>query len=453
MSNMLTSVPEFEGMTIFSLIKGEESIKNYFLSKLKAEHFGLYAPNIIFQKLTEYTKTAKSYPSLEILRSDPKLPEECRAYLNMGQFEAITNKDDATCAIDILESYRQIRLCASTAAGMLSKIKMEDPDIKSIQLDMEKTLMELRAPADDDSWVHNGVGNNSDKYVQDIMDDKAPALIKTGFSAFDNVAGGLEKTGEFIVSSVPGGGKSVMAIQLGVNMTKLGHSYCLISYEMNKTQCFNRYLSNICQVPYEAIHLRRCTFQQKQHLWERYRKHKEMLEKTNTRFTIFVPTENYTIPDYKALLKPYGYDAIAFDYINLIPGYDDKQMWERLLLHSKDGKMVAQQIETLVIILAQMDEDTKKLRYARALKENANNWWRWDYDEKVRDSHILSIDQAKARDSKQFPFSLIENYEYMSINDIPQQSTYGNQQSNKIDTDSSKKASLPTMQGLSDDDD
>jgi replicative DNA helicase len=453
---MLTAVPEMEGIALFSVLKGEENIRTAFLKKLREEHFGLYATNMIFKKLLEYMKTCevgKDFPSIEILKADPSLSEDCRAYLSNGQFGLATNKDDVACALDILENYRQIRVLAVSAEGIASKIKMGDPDIKSIQQDMEKSIMELKTNSEEDLWIHSGLEDNTEKYVMSAMSDKEPPLIKTGFSHFDNEVGGLEKTSELILSTVPGGGKSTMALQIGINMSTAGHSYCLISYEMDEEQCCNRYLANICDLPFNAISRHRLTWAQKQKMQEKWKSHKELLTKMNSRFTIIVPKENFTILDYKSILKPYNYDAVAFDYVSLIPGYDDKQMWERLLLHSKDAKTFAQQTETIVIMLAQMDEDTKNLRYARALRESCNNWWRWDYNDKTRESHILEVEQAKARNSRQFPFTLLENYEYMKIEDVPNQQSDGSYNTESSNNANKSTKQSRTMMGLSDEDD
>ncbi len=420
MAEYTTIAAQAEGIIIKSLCDSEMKIKLNLLSKLRKEHFGLYATQQIFTRITTLIENNKDIPSVDIFRVDPALPDDCKAYINNLQQSPVTCLEDANQLFEFLEKYRAVRTLMIGAENILSSIKVEDPDIDKIVTDLESNILNIKSKSVDTVILHSGVGDNLDSILDDMTSNNESDLIQTGFKTFDKLSGGFERTGLVILSSTPGGGKSTMAIQLGINMSLIfKYNVCLVSLEMNKKQCWNRYISNITQTPYTLIRTRKLSRDQKEGLRKKYHLHKEKLKENKARFSVLVPESNFSLAQYEMMLKPYKYDVIMFDYINLLSRDENYNManWEKLMDHSKNGKQMARNMNTLIIMLAQLNEATGKIKYAQAINENCDNWWKWLRGDKEIESHLIEVEQGKARDSITFNFTLLENFEYMTLQD------------------------------------
>lgn len=72
--------------------------------------------------------------------------------------------------------------------------------------------------------------------------------IPTGFADFDKATGGIQ-SGELIyIAGEPGIGKSIMSIQMGVQMAKAGHAGAIYSLEMGARQVIGRIISGQTKV-------------------------------------------------------------------------------------------------------------------------------------------------------------------------------------------------------------
>ena len=84
-----------------------------------------------------------------------------------------------------------------------------------------------------------------------------------------------------------------------------------------------------------------------------------------------------------------------------------------------DSKAFSRKNHCLVILLAQLDTKTDEVRYSRAVQENVDVAWQWNYSkEEDRKNKILPIMITKARDGKTGSFHLRENFDYMDIENI-----------------------------------
>jgi len=70
-------------------------------------------------------------------------------------------------------------------------------------------------------------------------------------------------------------------------------------------------------------------------------------------------------------------------------------------------------------MLAQLKNDGD-VKYAGAIKENANNLWAFLRDEKSKQTGLIHIVQPKARMQKDFSFDLLERYDIMTLSDVPE---------------------------------
>jgi hypothetical protein len=77
--------------------------------------------------------------------------------------------------------------------------------------------------------------------------------------------------------------------------------------------------------------------------------------------------------------------------------------------------MAANSLDAVFILLAQLDDETNKLKYSKAIQANANIVWTWEYGDREKESGIIEVEQRKSRNSKTFPFYLETDYSTMTF--------------------------------------
>jgi hypothetical protein len=133
--------------------------------------------------------------------------------------------------------------------------------------------------------------------------------------------------------------------------------------------------------------------------------------------TIWSPEEDYGIEEMLFMLKPYKYRVVIIDYISLLKGADGDDQVKALGRIARFAKVYAKNTNTVVVLLAQLS-DEGQVRYARAIKEHANNLWSWHMNEEESETSILDIRQQKARNQLRFNFQLSSHNSSMRITDV-----------------------------------
>lgn len=76
--------------------------------------------------------------------------------------------------------------------------------------------------------------------------------LKTGIKTLDYTLGGLNKKKTYLLAGRPGMGKSALALQIALNVSKQGKRVAIFSLEMSEEDIAARLTSSICKVPYES---------------------------------------------------------------------------------------------------------------------------------------------------------------------------------------------------------
>lgn len=133
-----------------------------------------------------------------------------------------------------------------------SRIATTAHDPKS---EIDKSLPGFIDQLSDTTKIQNGAVplKNYLSMLYDDVEHKAenPAEIwglETGFKQFDQITGGLQQGESMIMSGVPGVGKSIFAMQLGVNLGKSSPG-AIYSMEMGAMQTTRRIVSGYGKIP------------------------------------------------------------------------------------------------------------------------------------------------------------------------------------------------------------
>jgi len=385
------------------------------LSQIDEEFFGSEETLGIFKRIKSYIQNGKTVPVLSVLKNDQTLTESMRAIVSNkeGAFDA---KDDVDRAISSLRSVKNKKILLNTILNIAQNQLGYSSD--SILTALENTIQKCHSgQTQSDEMTHIDV-KSFEKLVREaeeqLSEDINKDIIPTGFYEFDLKTGGLFRKNVLVMASVPGGGKSAMALQMAIHQYICGFNVCVVSYEMDKVEIKNRLYSNVSKVDHGDINLRKLDSTKKQLVLERYGKWIKS-SKAENKITFFTPHRDMTISQIAMELKPFNYDVIYVDYLGLLYNNPKRALWENLGQHTRDAKMAANSLNALFILLAQLDDETNKLKYSKAIQANANMVWTWEYGDREKESGIIEVEQRKSRNSRTYPFYLETDFSILSF--------------------------------------
>ncbi len=400
-----------------------EHHRSSLLGKLKPEHFHDPSCSAAFQRLSLIAKRRFEVLTQQELVADPAIDEDLRDILrsNLRKTKRLRNKKNMQAAINVLDKYRKLRTLYEAASKVLADMEEPEVDVDAMLELMSNTVSKANSGMTDDQfYLHFGQSDTSKDVIERVLLNEKAVRIPTGFKAYDDENGGLPEKGVMIIAATTSGGKSTLAMNICAQLyEKQNRSVCRVSFEMDDLQETRRLGSHLSQIEFSKFVHGKLNMADKQVLRSRFEQFSAHGEKHGIKYTSISPTNSMTIDDVFAAVAPFGYNVIAIDYIGLLAGMDAQQQWFQLSEVTAASKRFSSKHNCLVILLAQLDDSTDKLRYARGIKEHADTMWQWNYTKpEQRDLQILPIEVSKDRDGKVFRFELSERYNVMTAEDI-----------------------------------
>lgn len=183
---------------------------------------------------------------------------------------------------------------------------------------------------------------------------------------------------------------SALAEGLGLNMSVYGKPggkgvrVCFVSLEMPEDMVWIRACACLSGIHIGDILNSRLSQDKWNTIFNTYRLAKHLMHKAGGDFRVYVPTRSLTIEQLLAVLKPYAYDVIIIDYLSLLSGFSDADFWHKLGDAANLCQSYAVSTGTVVVSLAQADEDGQ-VRLSKMLKDNAGLMWTWESKNKKKD--------------------------------------------------------------------
>ena len=411
--------PRAERRALVSICGSPKKVAGSVLANIN-EDFFYYEPCVeAFKRILKLARNTGHIPDYTDLCADPTLSEDVRKSLSRNKENPVRNKVKARRLVKTLDEYRKMRGLYFMAEENLKALQETKVDPDKLLSETNERLTRLRTNSQRENAILNiGKGSNVSGLIKDILYGERDQLIPTGFKAFDDENGGIPLTALFTIASNSGGGKSAMAQQLMLNMTRRGYDVALVPLEMSERDTMYRVLANIAETPVNKLSRRSLTKSEKKHVQKEFRKYNKELKKSKTKYSMYVPEEDMTIEEILFLLRPYKYNVIIIDYISLLKGSSEGvNDWQELGAIARAAKVYAKANNTAVILLAQLS-DEGKVKYSQKIKEDSDMCWVWTYTDETRETGILDIRQLKARNMNPFPFQLSHDYEIMRIADV-----------------------------------
>lgn len=410
----------------FTAIRGlcspNMKVASYLLGTLRDQHFHSGAGKEVFKRILAVARKtgAGKAPEYDDLCSDPAISEQARKLLYKEiKGKTPKNKVAAKRLHERLDSYRKLRVMYFHAEAVINSMSENDSlDIDTMVDEMADKLTELRSNTHEAQFYHMGVGGNMEKLVEDILLGETEPVIPTGFKAWDDVNGGFLRGSFVVVAASTGGGKSTVANALLKNQADRGYRTCMVPLEMTAKATMARTLSAMTGIEVGRMVQGKLTDNEKKKAWKKFKKNNARMVEIESRYSIYVPGQDMTLEEILFVLKPYEYDVICIDYISLLKGIDaDENSVKQLGATSRSAKIFANATDTILVMCAQLS-DEGKVKYARAITENADVAWLWTYSDENRETGLLDIRTTKSRNLNPINFQLAHDYSVMWVGDV-----------------------------------
>lgn len=386
------------------------------LSRIKVEHFGTDSCKEIIGRIMVYVQNGKGIPNIELLKQDQALSEESRLLLSTPLDSLHTDEDITTC-VENLNSYRNARTLYDSIKKSTELMSSKEPDIASVVAILENAVLKCRSTVEKNEMEHidSTKPEEYDKIIDDTLSATAEEFIPSGYAYFDREYGGFGRGNVVLLAAPSGRGKSAMMMRMAVLQYMMGLNVCVISFEMTNKELRERMFSSVSKMEHQDIRLKRLIDQQKSQL----KKSVKQFVDTGfgNRLTLWGSSENIDVADIAAITKHMKYDVVYIDYLNLLKQPKDKAQHEALGMLTRDAKMMAKQNDCVVLPLAQLDDESLKIKYSKAIIANCDFIWSWELNEKEREMGVIKIDQQKVRHGANTPFYLRHDLSRMLFSD------------------------------------
>lgn len=353
--------------------------------------------------MRHYSETGES-PTYRLVVTDPEISEDARQFLREST-PAIDSVVAARKAARILNKYRQTRGLYNMAAHIGDQLKRGQINLSKLLEEVSSSMGQIQAKKTSaDAFEHFGMNNNSTQGVRDLLyGDIKEDIIPTGYPEFDSESGGFVRGSLVTLGASSGGGKSLVAQDIGTNQAEMGYKVLGVPLEMSKREMRARLLAKLSGIDVTKILRGALSDNEKELILRKYKRWVRKVKAAGGRYTIFKPQEDMTIEEVMAATAAYHADVVYIDYISLLKGVDGEDSWRQLGAAARYAKINAESMNRVSVLLCQVSEEGK-IRYARAISEHSTNSWIWTTKKEEREKEVglIEIEQPKSRNSRSF---------------------------------------------------
>ncbi len=460
--------PEFEvtklhnGKLEFAMLMRviiDPMIRGRLWPRLEEGHFAADATIPLFRRLRNLNASGVEWPTISTLSMDPALPSSTQAQLastvtkveNGGEIidPTVTLSNGAVVPLEdgadfegmvfnLLESYRITRIGTQRMVEVVTEIaEAQDFDPLTAPEMIERAAAEiLQLKGDEevaDVIMHFGHGLTADDALKrDLEREQVYAeqqlRYPLGIKGYDEKAGGIQPGEVMLLGATTGGGKTSAAMTFMINQARMGISTAMIQLELSLQQMSERMSASLANIDSAIIRKGKLTDDQKRQVDEAWEEFNKDLEYARSRMTIYCPS-SATIQQCEMIFKQYPYKIWYVDYASLIDiEGSDATGWEKLSQVTKKFKALAKKYKIAIVIGIQVnvDKDGKlEVRYAKAMKEDADIVLVWQKTEEAWAEGIVWWQHLKARQYEPFDFPVklaLQHYRFESFRDQPSRS-------------------------------
>jgi len=312
--------------------------------------------------------------------------------------------------LSIIKEKYSARLYIQVAERIIASAKdpVHNPDLSE---EVQKALVMVAAEAETASSIQSikEIAINRVEEYEEMVRNRGKLIgITTGFAPLDAVTGGFRK-GQLIVIGAPTkGGKTALALNMGMRAAQDGHSVGIISLEMSSGELVDRLIASITSADISRLS-----------------KEKEVCQKLMAQIRQGV--ENIAgLPIYvrdesslnclqlraaaRRLVAVHGIRLMIVDYIQLLEPTNRTDSRERQVAEcSRTLKSLTKELGITIIALTQLNADGAS-RESRAIEHDADLFLTISQDEQQPQNWFLNIKLARACPRTSVPLSFRSEY-------------------------------------------
>lgn len=325
-----------------------EEIKDILSPKHFADikHLHLYSA---IQKVYEKEKTVSVLVLHDYLNSN-NLLELIGGIEYFIDLQTVIDKTDelSVMAKTVIRKYQR-RSIQETINKLNSKLKEDLIDTDAEIDNLITDIIKANNFSLNETFLH---GSEIHKTVMNSLVSKPPTKIKSGFIALDDLLGGFTKKNLILLAARPSMGKTMLALNIMMNMVKNGHPVAMLSLEMSYSELHVRLITSLTGIPYKSIMEMSMTSEEFQEMSDLT----ELFEK----WPMHISESSLNIQEIKRsavrLKREHNIEVLFIDYLQLISGvkYTDNRNLEIGGI-TKDLKTLAKELDIAVILLSQLN--------------------------------------------------------------------------------------------------
>lgn len=416
---------ELELRALFTILNGNERVRQALLSRVNPEYFGHPLSREILETTYKIIRIRKKrlgedgtalnalpIPSSKALQGAPGISDDAKIILSKPR-EAIESRADVDEIVRNLEFYRKIRVIQREAKGIVQNMR---GSVDRINMDTVRNHLIRAVEGIQDYDAARSVTILKGKEGRDLAKRalRATTLTPTGFKNYDEKGGGLEIGDLFIAAAPTGGGKSVMLLTLAIHLYLFENmSVCIPTFELSKELYQRRLLAAVCGVKFEDIRRSSLSKQDRKLVMKLYDDFMAHGKKKNCQFAIMEPG-NASVEELGMTLKPYGFQVIVPDHLNHVRHTEGDADHSQLGFSARMMKRQAEDNKQIWLTATQLDDESQKIRYSKMIKEEADTGWAWVVED---GSDVVKVKPLKTRHHEPFDFYLQKDFQHMAFLD------------------------------------
>jgi len=386
------------------------------LSKLKLEHFGHEPAKELVARVQIMVNSGKGVPNIELLKQDASVSENARVLL-ASPMTVLETEDDVNTCLENLGEYRNTRVVYEALKKSTELMQGNNPDIKKVIEVMAESVTKCLTAVEKNEMEHimDLDPDAYDKYLNETLSGSADEFIPSGFLHFDRDYGGFSRGNVLLLAAPSGRGKSAMMQRMAMLQYMMGLNVLVISFEMTNHELRERLLSSVSMIDHQDIRMKRLIAEQKALCKKKF---KEFVKTgAGNKLTLWGTSDDLSVPEISAIIAHMGYDVVYIDYIGLIKAPPNKEQHQVYGDIVRDCKLMGKKNNQVVVPMAQLDDETFKIKYSKAIKANCDFIWAWELNNMEKEMGVLKINQYKVRHGPENPFYLRINLAKMMFSD------------------------------------
>lgn len=390
------------------------------LGRLTEGHFSTDVTRSAFKLVRRYSNTGE-LPEWDDLVEDPKLAEDAKDTLRDEDFKPIVAKAHRRL-VETLSKYKKRRDLKDIAAAIANGLKedeSEEFDEDTLRQQAAGMLADVGAAAAQTRIYGIGKGQHKSgiKFAQKVFESPAEQLYKTGFADYDSINGGFPTSGVILLAATTSGGKSALSMNLGYDIALLnGIDVQRVTLEMTAEQETKRMASMLSGVEFNKIKQGTLSKAEQRKILKVMEDCDNKLCAAGGSYSYLSPERGMDADDVMYLASSTGAHISIVDYVGLLNGIDAGNQAACLSEVVRKFKVHASITGKLYILLVQLDSESGKVRYSRAMVEHSDVLITWAYvDAEVRALKSLPLNVEKARDGELFSFDVPEAFAAMAV--------------------------------------